>query len=104
MKSKSIQYDLSENLKNLKRKSSLVVGASFKENYGLESLKLVHYCILNDIKAFSSLISIEKEYCRKVEHALHLTNFISSVKPFVCLNFDPFIGFTLVRQDKCDKH
>ncbi len=40
-----------------------------------------------------------------MEHALHLTNFISSVKPFVCLNFDLLIGgFNLVRQDKCDKH
>ena len=76
-----------------------------KDNLGLDSLKLVYSCVLNDVKQFQNLIKVENEYCRKVEHALHLTNFISSVKPFVCLNFDPqYNGFNLVRQDKCDKH
>lgn len=56
-----------------------------------------------DLTQFNENIRIEREYCEKIKHAFDLTNFILTVKPFVCLNFD-MNGFNLVRQDRCDKH
>jgi len=58
-----------------------------------------------DIEGFNHQLGLEKEHNSKIEHELRLSHFISSVKPFVCLIFDPAIGgFRLERQDKCDKH
>ncbi|CDW80527.1 UNKNOWN [Stylonychia lemnae] len=75
------------------------------EQIGLESLQLMFFCIQEDIESFLSLIRTENDYIWKVQHSLYLSYFISTVKPFVCLNFDPSNGgFNLVRQDKCDKH
>lgn len=62
------------------------------------------FCLEQDLQLFTQTIDQERNYCAKVKHAFDLTNFIHSVKPFVCLNYDSVEGFTLVRQDKCDKH
>jgi hypothetical protein len=67
-------------------------------------LSLGHFCHSQDVRLYLESIEIEAAYCAKIKHHLELTKFINTVKPFVCLNYDQHRGFTLVRQDKCDKH
>jgi hypothetical protein len=72
--------------------------------FGYDELSTIYFCLKSDIDLFQRTITTEKSYCDKIKHAYDLTNFILMVKPFVCLNYDSVEGFTLVRQDKCDKH
>jgi hypothetical protein len=65
---------------------------------GLDAQQVLYYCIEDDLKQFNTLINVEADFCEKIQHSLDLTHFISNIKPFVCLNFDPvFNAFNLVR-------
>ena len=77
--------------------------ADEKQFIGYDQMSIMYYCFEQDIKLYSELLDAERIYCSKVKHAYDLSNFILTVKPFVCLNFDAN-GFNLVRQDRCDKH
>jgi hypothetical protein len=70
---------------------------------GHDQMSLMYHCLDQDIKLYKENLEVERIYCNKIKHAYDLTNFILTVKPFVCLNYDQN-GFNLVRQDKCDKH
>ena len=79
-------------------------GGLMNDFIGFDNLSLANFCAASDLKQFQESIDIEKNYCNKIKHAFDLTKFILEVKPFVCLNYDTVKGFTLVRQDRCDKH
>jgi len=59
-------------------------------------MNIMYHCFEQDIKLYSELLDSERSYCAKIKHAFDLTQFILTVKPFVCLNFDAN-GFNLVR-------
>ena len=62
-------------------------------------------CFSEDLQHFQNQVKIEKDYCNKIQQSLLITHIIQNVKPFVCLNFDSERGgFSLERQDRCDKH
>lgn len=63
---------------------------------GFDQMQIMHYCINQDIQLYNENLEVERLYCQRIKHAFDLTNFILTVKPFVCLNFDQN-GFNLVR-------
>jgi len=54
--------------------------------------------MLEDISNFNRQVQIEAKHCFAVQHVLDVSNFIQTVKPFVCLNYDSLAGgFSLKR-------
>lgn len=67
-----------------------------KQFIGYDQMNIMYYCFEQDIRLYTELLEAERAYCAKIKHAYDLNQFILSIKPFVCLNFDQN-GFNLVR-------